>query len=154
MNLKLRTAKIADLSAILRWVPDEAACLVWAGPKVRYPAAAESVWADIEASEQNAFCMVSESGEVVGFGQAMPRGDGIVHLARIIVAPAMRGRGSGRHLCRRLMVAAGKRRPIRKFTLNVYEDNFTALALYRSLGFSARGQHDPEGVLSMSMAVA
>ena len=44
-----------------------------------------------------------------------------------------------------------KRYSVLRFTLNVYQTNFAALSLYRSLGFTEKVQGEFEGVLSMSM---
>ena len=151
MNLTLRTAKISNLSTVLSWIPDAEACLIWAGPKVRYPATAESAWEDIEASEGNAFSLVTDSGDIVGFGQVLPRDSCVAHLARIIVAPGARRRGYGRSLCLQLMEVAEKRLPVRQFTLNAYKSNRAAISLYRSLGFAEQIRQDLQGVLSMSM---
>jgi hypothetical protein len=49
------------------------------------------------------------------------------------------------------MGMAEKRLPVRKFTLNVYTSNTTAISLYRSLGFAEQAQQDLDGVLCMSM---
>jgi ribosomal protein S18 acetylase RimI-like enzyme len=151
MNSLLRPAKLDDLSTILRWIPDVQACLLWAGPKVRYPATAESVWEDIVASEENAFCLGENDGNAIGFGQILLPESRVAHLARIIIDPAKRGGGHGRFLCLRLMGMAVDRYSVLRFTLNVYQTNVAALSLYRSLGFTERIQQDFEGVLSMSM---
>lgn len=150
MNLILRHAEMADLSTVLKWVPDEKACLMWAGPQVRYPTNMESAWKDMETTEENTFCLVTNKGDVVGLGQGLSRDTNVVHLARIIVDPDKRGRGYGRELCLRLMEVSEKQRPVRRFTLNVYETNKTTISLYRSLGFTEHQQQDFKGVLSMS----
>ena len=151
MNSSLKQAKLKDLSTILRWVPDAQACLLWAGPKVRYPANAETVWEDIEASEENAFCLVEKDRNAIGFGQILLPESRVAHLARIIIDPTKRGCGHGRLLCLRLIGLAVKRYSVLRFTLNVYQTNFAALSLYRSLGFTEKVQGEFEGVLSMSM---
>jgi ribosomal protein S18 acetylase RimI-like enzyme len=151
MNSLLRPAKLDDLSTILRWIPDAQACLLWAGPKVRYPATAESVWEDIVASEENAFCLVEDDRNAIGFGQILLPESQVAHLARIIIDPAKRGNGHGRFLCLRLMGIAVNRYSVLRFTLNVYQTNNAALSLYRSLGFTERVQQEFKGVLSMSM---
>ena len=153
MNLTLRPAKIVDLAKVLKWVPDAKACLMWAGPGIRYPASTESAWEDMEASGENTFCLVKDSGEMVGFGQILPRGSSVMHMAQIIVDPADRGRGYGRILCVKLMEEAEKRFSVRRFTLNVYESNKAAIQLYRSLGFTEQVQQRLEGILAMERPV-
>ena len=63
----------------------------------------------------------------------------VVHLGRIIVSPAQRGRGKGRELCERLVARAVQATGAGAVTLRVYRDNETALGLYLRLGFRPVG---------------
>jgi ribosomal protein S18 acetylase RimI-like enzyme len=88
----------------------------------------------IEGSPENSFSLVSSSGQLAGFAQALPRGSS-VHLARIIVSPSLRGHGVGRILCQKLInLAFTQYHPI-EITLRVYTSNTPALLLYQSLDF-------------------
>ena len=74
---------------------------------------------------------------MVAFGQILRKEGNRAHLARLIVAPAVRGQGYGRALCLRLMQRARQDpAPLESFSLNVYPENAVALTLYRSLGFA------------------
>ncbi len=150
-TLALRCARPADLSTVASWISGPESCRLWAGPGLRYPLVPEALWADLGASDDNAFTLV-DGGAVVGFGQAFPRGEGVVHLARIIVAPRWRGCGTGHVLCRRLMALAHTRHAAIAFTLNVYAGNTAAVALYRALGFVPLERPGSEGLVTMARA--
>jgi len=44
--MEVRSAEASDLSTVLNWVTSEHESLIWAGPKVWYPATPESAWSD------------------------------------------------------------------------------------------------------------
>ena len=137
MHCSLCAGTPADLETVLRWLPDTQACRLWAGPGVRFPASAASLWIDIEADGKNAFALHDPSEKIpVGFGQLLPRESGTAHLARLIISPLHRGQGLGRQLCSALMRHGIDALGAQEFTLRVYPDNKAAVALYRSLGFT------------------
>lgn len=144
----LRAAKMADLSTVLSWIASEHELLIWAGPRVRHPANPESAWFDMEASVDNAFCLINDEGVLVGFGQILLRESAVLHVARLIVAPEMRGQGMGRDLCLALMNEGASRHSVEYFTLNVYASNMVAVRLYQSLGFY-ESTTDKSGAVAM-----
>ena len=136
MEYRLRPARMEDLQTVLTWIGSPEAMRLWGGAALVFPGSPEAIWAAIGGEDRNAHALVGRAGELAGFGQILFR-EPNVHLARIIVAPEVRGQGLGRVLCRELMRAALKRHHPQAFTLNVYPTNTPALALYRSLGFEA-----------------
>ena len=138
----LRPATPADAAVALSWTPQDDALRRWAGPSTRCPGTPETLWADITGADTTTYAFVSATGGLVGFGQVRLRENTFGHLARIIVSPTHRGRGLGRALCLALMREAVRLYPaIRGFTLFVFTDNPTAIALYRSMGYADRGMH-------------
>lgn len=137
----LHPATPADAAIALSWTPEDEALRRWAGPAIRCPATAESLWADIDTADATTFAFKSGADGLVGFGQVRFREKTYGHLARIIVSPRHRGQGLGRALCVALMREAGRRHPIKAFSLYVFPDNINAIALYRSLGYVERGMH-------------
>lgn len=135
----LRKAELEDVTTVLSWLNTEQAFRLWAGPAVRYPATPKSAWSDIEASEQNTYALINAEGQMVAFGQILRREGGIVHLARLVVDPASRGRGVGRGLYVALMKEGRLEHSVNAFTLKVYEANKPAFHLYQSLGFELNG---------------
>lgn len=146
--MALRAAHRADMATVLEWIPDEQSCRLWAGPRLQAPTTAATAWADIEASGDNAYVLPGPALEVAAFGQALRRSWETVHLARLIVNPRFRRQGIGRRLCLGLMEVAQVAHGAERFTLNVYESNQAAAALYTSLGFVAEG-HDGAGLIAM-----
>jgi ribosomal protein S18 acetylase RimI-like enzyme len=144
--MELRDAEAPDLLPVLSWVFNEQECLMWGGPKIRYPATRDTAWSDMEASKENAYVLVDATPAVIGFGQVLPRGDKCLHLARLIVDPRLRGQGIGRDLCIALMNIGAAKHHAEWFTLNVYETNGAAVQLYRSLGFEVKGKYDSGSV--------
>jgi ribosomal protein S18 acetylase RimI-like enzyme len=130
----LREAVSNDYESLVRWVPDAAAALRWAGPEVVFPFVASQLEKQIQLSAGRSFVLESE-GAPVAFGQYWCPASGTVHLARLIVGPQFRGRGFWRALCLQLIDAGASATGATRFTLRVYQDNEAAVALYRSLGF-------------------
>ncbi len=123
MEYSLQPATLVDLETVLTWVTTAAALQMWAGPKVTFPPLLEQTWLEIGASEKNTFALLDANEHVCGFGQLLLREPGCVHLARIIVSPAERGKGLGRLLVTELIRAGSELHHPLMFTLNVYKDN-------------------------------
>ena len=131
----VRPAERADLAAVAAWIGSAHDAALWAGERVGFPVALETLADAIEweASERWA---VTSDGALVAFGQLVPKPDGRRHLARLIVAPDRRGDGLGRLIASHLVdraVASGAA----ALSLNVQADNPAAIALYGSLGFES-----------------
>ena len=136
MNYSLRPALLEDLKTVLTWVQTEELLKLWGGPSLPFPPESESIWSAVGASPENSFSLLDSSGRVIGFAQALPR-DSSIHLARIIVSPALRGHGIGRILCQQLIQLAITKHHPNEITLKVYPNNTPAHSLYLSLGFVA-----------------
>jgi len=131
----LRIAENEDLNTLISWIKDKEACKLWAGPLARFPLTLQSLQKDIEFSEDNTFVMKNTGGQLLGFGQLLPKENDRIHLARIIVSPLQRAKGLGNQLCLLLDDEGLKRFGKVYFSLNVYSDNTTAVKLYQKLGF-------------------
>lgn len=84
-----------------------------------------------------AFTVRHENGETVGFAEFDLRGTPTAHLAYVCVAPSHRGRGIATGLIREFAAAHPE---ITGLTLDVFEENTSARALYRHLGLEERGR--------------
>ena len=133
-HMKLRESTIDDLYIIITWIPDKESCGLWAGPYVKFPCSADLLKEDIRFSGNNSFSLISNTEELIGFGQIFEKNNRL-HLARIIVAPEYRGKGFGRRLCQCLIQEGLKRFGRKEFSLNVYTGNKNAYNLYQNLGF-------------------
>lgn len=131
----IRIATDDDLNTLISWIQDKEACRRWAGPFVRFPLTLQDLKKDIEFSEENTFVMKNTGGQLLGFGQLLPKENDRIHMARIIVSPLQRAKGFGNQLCRLLVDEGLKRFGKVYFSLNVYSDNTTAVKVYQKLGF-------------------
>ena len=84
----------------------------------------------------------------MGFAQALVRTPNI-HLARIIVSPAGRGKGVGKILCEQLIQRVCLEHQPEQITLNVFSHNTVAINLYKSLGFAITSKQEDEGLIGM-----
>lgn len=144
--MKLRAADVSDFSTVLEWVGSEEETRIWAGPQIRYPATPETAWFDMAASSENTYALVDETADMIGLGQVVPRDHHVLHLARLIVDPKLRGQRVGRCLCVALVDMAAAKFHTECFTLNVYESNTAARRLYQSMGFNETGRTESGAV--------
>jgi len=154
MHYSLRPADPRDLAAVLTWIHSPAELRLWGGPLLTYPPDVDKTWREICADEHNSFALVDPAGALAGFGQTFPRLPETVHLGRIILSPAVRGRGLGSVLVRALIDSALEQFHPVVITLNVYSDNLPAVQLYRSLGFIVSGESPDHHSFSMRLSVA
>jgi ribosomal-protein-alanine N-acetyltransferase len=121
-----------------------------------FPFAAEDLSAllAVPGAAESGHVLTDDIGAVSGFGQYWVAQHGAVHLGRLVVAPAARGRGLGRELCTQLITAALQATGARVVTLRAYRDNVAAVKLYESLGFREEPVGSSAAVLFMKMPAA
>lgn len=144
-----RTATPEDVREIAGWIHSRRDCELWAGPRLPYPLDPELLPGDIDLYHADSVALV-EARRLIAFGQVIYMDEDRAHLARIIVAPARRGRGYGRLLVRELMRRAHERGYA---TVSLYVDRYNrrALALYLRFGF-VRAER-PQGELASARTV-
>lgn len=131
---KLRRTDRSDIDVVMRWFPTQDDVTIWGGPSFRYPFTRDTFFEDILWGRIASFCLWDPGGDLVAFGQLYDR-DGRIHLARLVVAPDERGKGTGKRLIE-LLVHAGRDLFSRdEISLFVFRDNRPAFECYRSLGF-------------------
>ena len=133
----LRQPFPTDYPILASWIGDARQCLRWAGSRIPYPFAVQDLpqLLVVPLPGATSWSLAGEGGELLGFGQLWEREPGCAHLGRIIVAPAVRGRGVGRILCAQLIAKAAEC-GYGRFSLRVYRDNASAVHLYQALGFA------------------
>jgi ribosomal protein S18 acetylase RimI-like enzyme len=153
MNASLRTPSASDYAAIASWIPDAAAGLRWAGPRLPFPFTPSDLPAllAVPGGGEFSYSMIDSSANPCGFGQHWVLQHGAVHLGRIIVAPNARGRGLGRVLCQQLISASLHSTSATAVTLRAYRDNLVAVGLYSSLGFVEVAAESTKDVLFMRL---
>jgi ribosomal protein S18 acetylase RimI-like enzyme len=149
----LRPATQDDLTTVLPWVTCPAELTRWGGPLPTWPPDPQKTWREIQANDPESFVLVDRAGAITAFGQTFVRNTGTVHLGRIIVSPAHRGKGLGRLLVELLMQTGIENHHPTKITLNVFRDNGHACSLYKSLGFEVVSEDTERNVYGMSLEV-
>lgn len=132
----LREATNPDIEALMQWFPTYDDINIWGGPSFRFPFTRETFFEDVCWDRMATYCMADPRGAFAAFGQLYDR-DGRIHLARLVVAPALRGRGVGRRLIQMLMEEGRNLYPRDEYSLFVFRDNTPAYECYKSLGFTA-----------------
>ena len=103
--MEIRKAETDDFHAIIPWIQNEQECRMWAGSKVRFPLNIDNLLNDIQYSSDNSYCLINDN-DIIAFGQLLPKEDGFIHMARIIVSPSYQGIGYGKIFCNRLLKIA------------------------------------------------
>ena len=152
LNTMLRAPYPNDYAALASWLPDAEACRRWAGPLIAFPIAVESLARQLAVAGGASYILADADDRATGFAQHWSPQPAAVHLGRIIIAPAHRGRGLGRELCVQLIGRGRTLSGAGEVTLRVYRGNRTARALYESLGFSAVEAQSDADVLFMRAA--
>jgi ribosomal protein S18 acetylase RimI-like enzyme len=116
------------------WFPSRESCQTWGGPEFRFPFTVDTFRADSHL-ELPSWVLLDARGMLCGFGQYYPRA-GRCHLARLVIAPAHRGRGFGARLIELLAAAGQAALGVEHCSLFVAITNVTAIALYQRLGFA------------------
>ena len=129
----LRTATLGDVREMASWVGSARECELWAGPRMPFPLDVSQLPARIDFGRVGTFALWAGERQVA-FGQIVPKARRRAHLARVIVAPQVRGRGHGERLIR-LLIEEAHRQSHTRVSLNVDRGNVPAIALYSKLGF-------------------
>ncbi|MES1195788.1 MAG: N-acetyltransferase [Steroidobacter sp.] len=127
-----RHATNDDLMIVASWIKSPRDCEFWAGHALTYPLQLDTLAKDIDLSPETSFCV--DDDQIFAFGQLIDKGNGRVHLAKIIVNPETRGCGIGKKLVAAL-IGRAKEKSFSVIGLNVHPDNHLAINLYKKLGF-------------------
>jgi ribosomal protein S18 acetylase RimI-like enzyme len=130
---------------MMNWFPSAQSCRIWGGPEFRFPFTAETFRADCQFADRPSFTLLDAGGALCGFGQYYLRA-GRCHLARLVIAPACRGRGFGTRLIELLADAGKAALGVEQCSLLVSTANTSALALYQRLGFACADYPGGPGV--------
>ena len=116
------------------WFPSRETCQIWGGPEFRFPFTAETFRADCHL-ELPSWVLLNGRGTLCGFGQYYLRA-ARCHLARLAIAPSLRGRGLGTRLIELLSAEGKAALGVEHCSLFVSIANTNAMALYERLGFA------------------
>lgn len=147
----LRPLATHEYSSVCAWAMAEQ----WPGLSKGSVLGSEEFADILDLPGHRSFAMTADADTaVVGFGQIWQSPNGRTHLIRLIVDPALRGRGYGKRLCALLLAEAAAHSAVREIYLRVRRDNLPALAVYRSLGFRALEAESHPHVLTMVHAAS
>ena len=151
-SIRLCRAVTAHLEELQRWFPDRGAARRWGGPGLRWPLETSGFREDIHWGEMPSWVGLDDAGSMLGFGQYY-LSHGRCRLARLAVAPAVRGRGIGRRFIGELLERGQSELGVAHSCLFVMDDNPAAIRCYRAVGFVERPyppwQEPHRGILYM-----
>jgi ribosomal protein S18 acetylase RimI-like enzyme len=131
--MELQTLNSAAAALVSSWSTSPDEVFAWCS-RTEAPVPAEVIAGWSEPADVDAYMLVDDEGEPVAYGELWTDDDEHeVELARLIVAPALRGRGVGRQLVARLTELALRRHPF--VALRVHPDNAVARRCYAAAGF-------------------
>ncbi|GAB3577575.1 GNAT family protein [Leifsonia lichenia] len=140
--LVLRPFDSTDFPLLRSWAPTSADVYLFAGSARLWPLTDATMTDWLTATDTTAYTAELDAHPRVPVGhiELVSTGRATARIARVLLDPAQRGRGLGRHLVVSAMDAA-RTAGIHRLALNVVDGNAAAIATYRSLGFVERGPH-------------
>lgn len=136
---RVRPARPQDAPEIVSWFPDHAAAVKWGGPFIPDPLDVPWLARELGSRSRAYFVLTDEDDQpqaVIGMRRRLS--EDRVHLIRVGVKPELRGRGLIRILIEavaQVALVGGATR----LTLNVYNDNASAIRAYEKAGFRVAG---------------
>lgn len=130
---------------LMGWFHNQQEVTQWAGSGPTYPVTPSQLAAMLQETEMSPprrYCWmaVSDEHEVVGHAQlAIDCNDGVARLARIAIAPQLRGTGKASVMLTLVLTEAFGHPQIERVELNVFSWNEAAIRAYMRLGFSHEG---------------
>ena len=155
MPLALRPFEPRDDAEVISWFHTADDLRRFAGSSLRWPLDSRQLQAVRDGANLTPYSAYEPPhpyppcGHIEVVRLAEPR---VVRLARVGLAPEVRGRGLGRELVA-LALAEARRQRARHVDLFVFEDNEPARRLYASFGFRQIGV-DPTDATSLRMSLA
>ena len=140
-GLARRAATDKDAAVIVGWFPSRRDAVWWGGPTVSDPLTAEWLVAQFASGPFWVWTDRDNVIQAMAGLKALP--DGVAHLNRFGIAPAMRGKGLFARLMAELIEIARDRGDT-AMSLWVYGSNQVARHVYDRLGFKIMKQRDAE----------
>lgn len=143
-NMELVQFTQEHFATLASWFPTEADLIQWGGPALRHPldeAQMEAMLAEARMMPPGRLCWMGiHKNHLAGHAQlAFDWKHGNAKLARVAIAPLMRGQDLAVAMLRLVMAQAFQPSVIMRLELNVYDFNQAAMRVYRSLGFQEEG---------------
>lgn len=137
-TLRLRPFRDEDLNAVITWVRDADELELFAGPALTWPLTVSQLRRTIATPGLLAYTLIdSDAGdEPLGHVElaTVPTTGTEPRLARVLLAPAVRGRGWAARLVA-LALEEARAQGLRSLALTVIATNEAAIRTYMKLGF-------------------
>ena len=135
MTTQLVLASINEMSLLRSWFNNAEQQQSWGGDNFVYPCSELQFFQQLCRPNTQSYSLInSHNGELLGFGQLCDR-FGCHHLARLVIAPQLRGQGLAKKLIIEMIIQALSMQQ-RDISLYVHRHNSTALQCYKRLGFN------------------
>jgi RimJ/RimL family protein N-acetyltransferase len=145
---RLRERAPDDVAVIIDWIPDAEALHRFAGPRLSWPLTVEQMQ-NSGANAGSTAWVFEVAHRLTGHAQLTPSGCAM-RLGRVLVDPALRGRGHGRRLLLAVIEQA-LREGAQRVELSVMCDNTAAQHLYTSVGFVPTLERATPGMVAMTL---
>jgi len=145
--LRLRPYKLSDYKYILNWINDEIVFAQWCANKFTYPLTKEQMTNYYHNCEKrdDAWMMTALNEDGVPIGHLLMRSanyeNETIHLSFVIVDSSIRGLGYGKEMISLVIKYAFDILKVKKVTLGVFDNNPSAHACYKSVGFIDENYH-------------
>jgi ribosomal protein S18 acetylase RimI-like enzyme len=123
------------LQEITKWFANQGELTDWSGSIIDFPLSISSFSAELNIDVLSSFVLISDSAEVLAFGQFYLRLNRC-HLARLIVNPLHRGKGIATELIHKLSNVGCNELSVNECSLFVLEHNESAIKAYNKYGFT------------------
>lgn len=141
----------ADCETVSSWIEDAEGLYLFTGPRLTWPLQPSDLQVMAETPGLTAWVVVDSSDGTIAGHFDLTLDDRTARLARVIIAPAMRGRG----LSHTLVVLAEERASelgATQLSLNVIDGNLPTITTYERAGFRRTASERP-GISSMKLAL-
>jgi ribosomal protein S18 acetylase RimI-like enzyme len=129
--MKFERSTNVNLKVVMDWIGSEAEAIKWGGAGIRFPLVLNQLKQDINWGISESYSLFDHQ-RLLGFGQTS-NSYNCLHFSRIIVNPMQRRNGVGTQLMVSLIKLAYDAE--RDCSLFVFQDNTTAINLYKRLHF-------------------
>lgn len=142
--MELRPFTPAHFPILISWFPTEADLIQWGGSQLRFPLDEAQLRAMLESETgelpDHRSWMAFHRDSIAGHAQLrFDWKNGNATLARVAIAPALRGQKLALPMLELVLAEAFSYPPLMRLELNVYSFNQAAIQVYKRLGFMLEG---------------
>jgi RimJ/RimL family protein N-acetyltransferase len=140
--VELRPLREDDFPRLIEAIPSADALLQWAGPGFEYPLTRDQLLAYVRSAgdSKQILAATDSAGEMIGMAElTILRQHDLGLIGRVLVLPAVRGRGFGTALMREVVRLGFDVLNLHRLQLAVFDFNQAAIRCYERIGFVREG---------------